>query len=603
MVKVAKVVGLNSDTRAAQLLVVPERSDFDLYIIVVCQAEDAFTKARFALSSAEELFYSSSDPISTRLSQTIQKIEEVLAEADQKQILMVSVQHGESDQKALYMMFNSELEQEKGIAGLLFREDRIADLCELGTSMQLISGFLTTGDRLMMTTQGLLEILGDELKDLLKMPVEVLEDEIVGRLPQAQVLPTATVVLENRSEVIPEVVDQSPSSMPTLSKFKLPIKLNLQPLTTGILKIIPRSRRGLAVLGVILLLIVAGGMILTYFQQKNAGLDREFNGYFQASVENFEKAKALKDLDPQSSAQSLEQADSSLILALKLKPNEAKALALQKEIGDQRGGILKVIESPELSPWLDLGLIKKGFSTTHLSLSLGKLLVLDTAQNSLVVITLDNKSQKIIAGSEEFGQGRMAALNGDLAFVRSDDKGVVKIDAQSEDSVLVAKPDSEWGRIADLYGFSNNIYLLDADKDQIYKYVPIEKGFSGKFNYLRSDTVVDLADSLRMQIDSSIWVLLRNGSIYKFTQGIKDDFSLSGLDTSLASAKTIFVSDETENLYILENNRLVVTDKKGVYRAQYRSDRFSQILDLVVDEKSKRVYLLDGSQIYLMELQ
>ena len=44
-------------------------------------------------------------------------------------------------------------------------------------------------------------------------------------------------------------------------------------------------------------------------------------------------------------------------------------------------------------------------------------------------------------------------------------------------------------------------------------------------------------------------------------------------------------------------------DKKGVYKAQYQSDKFGSLSDLVVDEKRKKAYLLDGSKIYVMELK
>ena len=109
----------------------------------------------------------------------------------------------------------------------------------------------------------------------------------------------------------------------------------------------------------------------------------------------------------------------------------------------------------------------------------------------------------------------------------------------------------------------------------------------------------------RSRFDSSIWVLKRNGEILKFTQGSPDFFSLSGLDKPVRDPKSFYVSDTTDDLYLLDsgNNRLLVMDKKGVYKAQYQSDKFGSLSDLVVDEKRKKAYLLDGSKIYVMELK
>jgi len=46
-----------------------------------------------------------------------------------------------------------------------------------------------------------------------------------------------------------------------------------------------------------------------------------------------------------------------------------------------------------------------------------------------------------------------------------------------------------------------------------------------------------------------------------------------------------------------------VVDKIGVYKAQYQGDKFGASSDLVVDEKGKKVYLLESNKIYTMDLR
>ncbi|MDP3733226.1 MAG: hypothetical protein Q8Q91_01675, partial [Candidatus Daviesbacteria bacterium] len=69
--------------------------------------------------------------------------------------------------------------------------------------------------------------------------------------------------------------------------------------------------------------------------------------------------------------------------------------------------------------------------------------------------------------------------------------------------------------------------------------------------------------------------------------------------------KSFFVSSDTDNLYLLDsgNSRLLVLTKLGAYKVQYQSERLGGFSDLVVDEKGKKVYLLDGSKIYTMDLK
>jgi DNA-binding beta-propeller fold protein YncE len=254
--------------------------------------------------------------------------------------------------------------------------------------------------------------------------------------------------------------------------------------------------------------------------------------------------------------------------------------------------------------WLDLDLVKKGFAAGSLSLSHERILLLDTNTNTLVLINLSSKSPQILAGSEKLGETKLASLNGNIAWVFSKNKGVIKIDTLEGTVSTVIKPDDEWGSISDIYGFAGNVYLLDSKNNQIWKYLPIVAGFSDKRAYFNKETKTNLEGGLRLQIDSSIWILKETSQVLKYTQGLADSFSFINLDKDIKDPQSFYVSDQTENLYLLDhgNNRLLVFDKKGNYRYQYSSDRFSNFSDLVVDEKGKKIYLLEKGKIFQLDL-
>jgi hypothetical protein len=602
MIKVAKVVGLNSDTHAAQLLVATQSSDLNLYVVVVCKTEDAFTKARFALSEAEQVFFSTQDSISSRINQTLEKINELLSEAEEKEVVMAVLQDDSQETKAIYIMHSGNSAPSRSSSVLLLREGQLTDLCELGPSGQLVSGFLKLNDRLLITTLSIKGVLGRELEKVISLPIDLVEDEFIGRLPQAEVLPTASIILENRSIEI-ELKEESPlvSRHATLPRINLSQAVHT--VTDLMPRVIPRSRQSLAILGGLILVVVLIGAVFSFIQRRSSASEAEFEGFYAQALEQFEKAKGLKDLDPSSSSQSIVLAEKALSDALRVKPEDNKALGLQREVNEQKGSILKVFDMPEISNWLDLELIKKGFSTNKLSLSLGKVVLVDKNLGSLVLIELGSKSHQILAGSDSFGEGELAAINGDSVFVYSADKGINRFNLQEDGVVEVTTPDESWTGVIDLFGFGSNVYLLD--RGQIYKYVPIEKGYSGVQSYLKGETVVDFNTALRMQIDSSIWVLLSTGRIHKFTQGLEEEFNIIGLDKPLNSPRSFFVSDETENIYILDsgNQRLVVINKKGGYQSQYKSEAFAKYSDLIVSERDKKIYLLDGGKIDLLELQ
>jgi len=58
-------------------------------------------------------------------------------------------------------------------------------------------------------------------------------------------------------------------------------------------------------------------------------------------------------------------------------------------------------------------------------------------------------------------------------------------------------------------------------------------------------------------------------------------------------------------LYVLDsgNSRLLILTKTGSYKGQITGVKFATATDLVVDEKGKKVYFLEGSKIFQVDLK
>ncbi|MDO8638605.1 MAG: hypothetical protein Q7R43_03450 [Candidatus Daviesbacteria bacterium] len=597
MLKIAKVVGLNSDTDAALAL-----SSTGLFAIVASSMDDAFTKTRQALFEAETFFTSSDLNTSQKILETAEIIKKSLKGAENIQILLTVIEEDEQG-TAMYLLC-----QGNSLKAFLIRKGKRSDLIQVADG-EIISGLLEDGDRVVLSTESLIDFLSADLDILGTTPMEVLEDEINLRLPEAQTYPVATLILEKEA-IAPEVavVDEIKEEVPEESGehivFKMP---DLSGLKDILFKIIPKSLKGKAILvGIVTVLIL--GMVGFNMKNKNeASTDQSFNNYLKTAQESWNKAQSITD-DQNLSLSSLKQAQDSLDQALKIKPKNSQALDLKKQIEDNKGSILKIYKVSDLPLWLDLSLIKSGFQVDRLSTSLGVLLVLDTKKKNLVSINLETKAQQVLAGGDKLGNATLASLNGNNVWVFSEDQGVIKTTLKETTLATVVKPDKEWGRIGDIVGFANNVYLLDKESSssgQVWKYVPIEKGYSDKFAYFKAGVKVNLSDVVKMQIDSSVWFLKQNGEILKFTQGAVDYFSISGLDKEFKNPRSFFADDSADNIYVLDsgNSRIVVLDKKGVYKAQYQGDKFGVVDDLVVDEKGKKIYLLAESKIYLIELK
>lgn len=598
MLKIAKVVGLNSDTDAALAL-----SSQGLFAIVASSQDDAFTKIRQALFEGETFFTSSDLNISQKLLETAEIIKKSLDGAENIQILLTVIEEDETG-TAMYLLY-----QGNSLKAYLIRKGKRSNLVEVADG-EIISGLLEDGDRVVLSTDSLIDFLSEDLDILGTVPVDLLEDEINSRLPQAQTYPVAALILE-KEPIIKEVVEQEEISeegehfvISNNLSFKMP---DLVFLKNIFFKSLPKSLKGKAILGGILMIMILVIIGLNMKGKSEKAVDQNFKNYLKTATESWSKAQGVGD-DQNQALLSLKQAQDSLDQALKIKPKNSQALDLKKQIEDNKGNILKIYKVTDLPLWLDLNLIKSDFQADRFSASLGFLLVLDTKKKNLVSINLATKAQQVLAGEDKLGQAQFASLNGNNVWVYSEDKGLIKTGLKDVALSVVVKPDKEWGSIGDVVGFANNVYILDnpsTSSGQVWKYVPIEKGYSDKFAYFKSGIKVNLSDVKKMQIDSSVWFLKQNGDILKFTQGAADFFSISGLDKNFAGPKSFFADDSVDNIYVLDsgNNRIVVLDKKGVYKAQYLSDKFSGVDDLVVDEKGKKIYLLDESKIYSIELK
>lgn len=549
MLKTVKVVGLNLDTEAALANVFQSSSaqaldkgtvgeaNLVFAALVYCVLDDAFTRSRQALAEAAETFFLSPGALGERLKEAFETIKKTLGEEGEVQILLGTAQE-EENKTTFYLIHQGEKFQ-----ALLQRDGQSSDLCTLEQDGEILSGFLKEGDRVVMATKSLEELLALEKKSLDTLPLESIEDEVAAMFSEERLLPLAAVILEKEPQI--KVEEQiSPVSVTRTPPFVLKLP--------AMFKFLPHhfNRRWLLVgIGVMLVVGLGGGLLIR--QLKNS------------------PPKSTTSQQPPSTP-PLEQAN--------------------------------VIQVQEIPLWLDLDLIKKDFTSQRLSLSHGQILVLDTTNKTLLTVSL-NKSPQILAGKEKLGEAKFASLNGDLAWILSEDKGLVRVDLGNKETEVVIKPDEKWKNISEIFGFANNIYLLDSG--QVWKYLPIAAGYSEAREYLQKETKADFSSVKRFQIDGSVWVLKTGGEILKFTQGVPDSFALSGLGQNIKDPQSFYVSDETENLYLLDggNNRLLVLDKKGNFVAQYESESFSQFTDLIVQEKERKVYLLEGSKIFVMDLR
>lgn len=147
----------------------------------------------------------------------------------------------------------------------------------------------------------------------------------------------------------------------------------------------------------------------------------------------------------------------------------------------------------------------------------------------------------------------------------------------------------------DLY--NQRLYFLDIKNNQIWKHLPTLSGYARGAPWLKEN--LDITSASSMAIDGAIYLAKNNGELLRLASGYKENFEAK-IDPALSSPTKIWTSPDTNYLYVLEpaTKRLVVLDKNGKLKIQYRSSQFDGLKDFVVLEKEKKIYLLCGNKIY-----
>lgn len=609
---VAQVLGLNTDQKAAQVTSLIRDGDDAFFAVLELVSDDAFTKGRLALSELSDFYFEAEGTPSEKLHATYEEAKKKF-EGAEFDILVASISG-----KVLYFIGHGNVEV------FLKRAEKVSSLLPIGAPSQLVSGFLQEGDRIFFATKNLTDVLADDLNKSLNLPMDAFEEDLTDRIgavnSEGNGLAGLLVEVEKEIESVAidslgEQVDPKPvitgEETSKFSRFLLTKILEKTFfLLTRLASLIPKSGRGKLIIAAILLIFLAAGLGLRFKSVKDEQKQTLFNQTIQQARDDFNAAKGLTTLNPVEAKARLDSAKDKIDKALSLKPKDEEAKNLKAQIEENAASILQQSKVSEFPIFLDLNLVKEKFNATRMSLSTGKILLLDPIVKTLVVVDLVKKSNQILAGTEQLGDASFASLNGGVGFIYSKDKGVLRIDTTNQKLTTVSQKDKDWADIKDLYGFAGNIYLVDggnppAGPGQIWKYLPTADGYSDKREYLSKGIKVDFNNSLRVQIESSIYVLKSGGEILRFTRGDKDNFSLGGLDKGVKDPKSIFVSSDTDNFYLLDsgNSRLLILTKTGSYKGQIEGEKFATSTDLVVDEVGKKVYLLEGSKIYSVDLK
>jgi len=157
--------------------------------------------------------------------------------------------------------------------------------------------------------------------------------------------------------------------------------------------------------------------------------------------------------------------------------------------------------------------------------------------------------------------------------------------------------------------WGNNVYILDPDSNQIWKYIyrATTNRFSSSVGYATADAQFALAKDFA--IDSSVWVLNADG-IDKYYGGVKQTLTISKKPfNAFKDASKIVTAESMSEIYVLDakSSRILVFYKDAnsgnlIYDKQYVVDGVGEIRDIFVDQTSKRIKVLTPTKVYEFDM-
>lgn len=364
------------------------------------------------------------------------------------------------------------------------------------------------------------------------------------------------------------------------------------------------KRKNTLTVGVLILALLIVSVVFGVNQKNKKEFDSKSESKFLKAVEEYEKSISEETIDKNSSRQFF---ISSKEIAYKLKEDGYKNSKLDELISNLKNKEAEVLGEirPEVKELLDLTLQIKDFNGSNLASTNDTIFVFDSENKNVVSADIFGKNAKISAGKDEMGESRQIASYEDRLFSINNSEifeiknNAVKVKEKAEDT--------NWDNSL-FYLYSGNIYLINKNSNQIERYSGPPAGGGGTFgdktDWLAPGIEADFSKVIDMVIDGSIWLLSSSGKVTKFTNGNPNKISLNGITTELVNPTAIYTNEDLKYTYILDNNdgRVIVLEKNGEFKLQYKSDEIKNAKDLVVTEAEKKIILLTGSKLMYIQI-
>ena len=379
------------------------------------------------------------------------------------------------------------------------------------------------------------------------------------------------------------------------------------PPTSGLLTALPRVPP-LAIAGV--LLLVAVGLLAWYLIPSTLQESRENRFAFLVADADTALNGAQAAVDPDTQRSLLQEASSNLAEAESIQSGEPQVAAMRSEVDAALIELDAVHELPPLNLVTDLSeRVPGAFSSQVLALGGGGAYFLDHEQQRVVAVALVGSSPEPFVlfqagdpvGAELAGVPQHIAWAEELSalLIMDDARRLISVRAGEARRGLAVRDAQAWGSADGIAYAEGNLYVLDREGNEVWRYLPGGSGFESEREPLLPPN--DREEAVELAIGDAVYLVLADGSIQRFQSGTAQPVTLAGIDRPLMSPASLVPLSDSSRLLIADrgNRRIVVFTPDGVFRQQLVSATFQTDLRAVaVDERNNLLYILIGGALY-----
>ena len=399
--------------------------------------------------------------------------------------------------------------------------------------------------------------------------------------------------------------NQRPRAMPAVRKPSRVAGSSPSPFRTASpAASIPRAAWIAGGVAAAVLLVVLGWLLLPgIFEQDRGSRLEDALAAASLQVTNAERAES-----PDLSRAALITATEQLERARTVTTDDPRLLALEEQVRLALADLDAVVNVETLRPVLQFaGNVTAPLDPASITFGGGFLWLIDSEQGRLLRVDPEGSFDPIEAySSGTLYTGRTAGSpvaaswdeGGNRLLLVDEDRQLWSIVTSSEvaPAPLALRGADDLRSIAAIATYVDNLYVLDPDGGEVWRYLPAGDGYDSERAGLLG--AIDLPDAAHLVVDGDIF--LQDGSaLRRFQQGTERDSLLIGIDVPPLTPSAIIEDGIRGLIFVADrgNGRIVVSDREGPFVRQYHHSGFADLRGLALSADGERLYVLTGDGI------